>query len=235
MILFLNNKWNFPSKSKIAHNSTNINKTNILTVLQNFFIHEKNNDIFKDTEILRDTVQINTIVQTGPIQCLIQSTAGADVASAARESGNSVTEDASSNILRLVKFLVPVGSLGSHSSIKKGNFSNLLLWVIIRDAVGLRLDQTPPPRDVLVAIVGIVVVHDSFVDAFDKCIRSELDLTDMIEDKRVDFVEVRKILKVSFGGAGTDSAKSLSDHYVICVLVYQEIGLMLRPAKDIKE
>ena len=100
----------------------------------------------------------------------------------------------------------------------------MLSWVIIRDAVGLRLDQTPPPRDVLVAIVGIAVVHVSFVDAFDKCIRSELDLTDMIEDKRVDFVEVRKILKVSFGGAGTDSAKSLSDHYVICGLVYQEIG-----------
>ena len=70
-----------------------------------------------------------------------------------------MTEDASSNILRLVKFSVPVGSLGNHSSIKKGNFSNLLLWVIIRDAVGLRLDQTPPPRDVLVAIVEIVVVH----------------------------------------------------------------------------
>lgn len=100
----------------------------------------------------------------------------------------------------------------------------MLSWVIIRNAVGLCLDQTPPPRDVFEAIVGIVVVHVNFVDAFDKCIRSELDLTDMIEDKRVDFVEVRKILKVSFGGAGTDSAKSLSDHYVICGLVYQEIG-----------
>ena len=96
--------------------------------------------------------------------------------------------------------------------------------MIFRDVVGLRSDQIPPPRDVLVAIVGIAVVHVSFVDAFDKCIRSELDLTDMIEDNRVDFVEVRKILKVSFGGAGTDSAKSLSDHYVICGLVYQEIG-----------
>ena len=105
----------------------------ILTVLQNSFIHEENNDIFKDTKNVRDTVQINTFVQTGVIQCLIQSTAGADVASAARESGNSVTEDASSNILRLVKFIVPVGSLGNHSSIKKGNFSNLLLWMIFRD------------------------------------------------------------------------------------------------------
>ena len=146
-----------------------------------------------------------------------------------------MSKDASSKILRLIQLVISVGSLGSHSSIKKGNFSNSLSWVIIRDAVGLCLDQTPPPRDVFEAIVGIVVVHVNFVDAFDKCIRSELDLTDMIEDKRVDFVEVRKILKVSFGGAGTDSAKSLSDHYVICVLVYQEIGLMLRPAKDIKE
>ena len=141
MSLFLSSKGNSPSKSFIVHNSTNINKTNILTVLQNFFIHEKNNDIFKDTEFVRDTVQINTIVQTGPIQCLIQSTAGADVASAARESGNSVTKDASANILRLVKFIAPVGSLGDHSSIKKGNFSNLLLWMTLRDAVGLRSDH----------------------------------------------------------------------------------------------
>ena len=53
----------------IVHNSTNINKTNNVTALHNFFIHEKNNDNFKDTEILRDTVQFNIIVQTGPIQC----------------------------------------------------------------------------------------------------------------------------------------------------------------------
>ena len=119
MRLFLSSKGNFPIKSFIVRNSTNINKTNILTVLQNFFIHEKNNDIFKDTEILRDTVQINTIVQTGPIQCFIQSTAGADVGSAARESGNSVSKDASSNILRLIQLVISVGSLGSHSSIKK--------------------------------------------------------------------------------------------------------------------
>ena len=112
MRLFLSSKGNFPIKSFIIHNSTNINKTNILTVLQNFFIHEKNNDIFKDTEILRDTVQINTIVQTGPIQCFIQSTAGADVAStgAARESWNSVSKDASSNILRLIQLVISVGS-----------------------------------------------------------------------------------------------------------------------------
>ena len=226
MSLFLSSKGNSPRKPFIVHNSKNINKTNNVTALHNFFISEKNNDNFKDTEILRDTVQFNTIVQTGPIQCFIWSTTGAYVVStgAAGESWNSVSKDASSNILRLIQLVISVGSLGSHSSIKKGNFSNLLSWVIIRDAVGLRLDQTPPPRDVLVAIVGIVVVHDSFVDAFDKCIRSELDLTDIIEDNRVDFVEVRKNLKVSFGGAGTDSAKSFSNHYVICGLAYQEIG-----------
>ena len=52
-----------------------------------------------------------------------------------------MTEAASSHILRLVKFIVPVGSLGNHSSIKKGNFSNLLLWMIFRDVVGLRSDH----------------------------------------------------------------------------------------------
>ena len=142
MRLFLSSKGNSPSKSFIVHNSTNINKTNNVTALHNFFICEKNNDNFKDTEILRESVQFNTKVQTGPIQCFIQSTAGADVASAERESENSVTEDASSNILRIVKFSVPVGSLGNHSSIKKGNFSNLLLWMIFRDAVGLCLDHS---------------------------------------------------------------------------------------------
>ena len=52
-----------------------------------------------------------------------------------------MTEDDSSNILRLVKFIVPVGFLGDHSSIKKGNSSNLLLWMTFRDAVVLRSDQ----------------------------------------------------------------------------------------------
>ena len=146
MLLFLNSKCNLPSNTKIAHNSTNINKIDILTVLQDSFIHEEINDIFNDTNNVRDTVQINTFVQTGLIQCLIQSTAGADVASAERESENSVTEDASSKILRLVKFSVPVGSLGNHSSIKKGNFSNLLLWMIFRDVVGLRSDHRYHPR-----------------------------------------------------------------------------------------
>ena len=123
--LFLSSKGNSPRKPFIVHNSKNINKTNNVTALHNFFIYEKNNDNFKDTEILRDTVQINTKVQTGPIQCFVWSTAGADVAStgAARESGNSVSKDASSNILRLIQLVISVGSLGSHSSINRGNFS----------------------------------------------------------------------------------------------------------------
>ena len=107
--------------------------------------------------------------------------------------------------------------------------------MIIRNAVGLRLDQIPPPRDVVVAIVGIVLVLDSFVDAFDKCIGSELDLTDVIEDNMVDFGEERKNIKVAIEGTGVESAKSRSDHYVINVLVDQEIGLMRRPAKGIEQ
>ena len=51
----------------------------------------------------------------------------------------------------------------------------------------------------------------------------------------VDFGEERKNIKVAIEGTGVESAKSRSDHYVISVLVDQEIGLMLRPAKDIKE
>ena len=45
MSLFLNNKWNFLSKPKTAPNSTNINKIEILTVLQDFFIHETQDDM----------------------------------------------------------------------------------------------------------------------------------------------------------------------------------------------
>ena len=137
MLLFLNSKCNFSSNTKIAHNSTNINKIDILTVLQDSFIHEEYNDIFNDTNNAKETTQIHTFVQTA----LIQSTADADVASAASKGENRVTEEDSSNILRLVKFIVPVGSLGNHSSIKKGNFLNLLLWMIFRDVVGLRSDQ----------------------------------------------------------------------------------------------
>ena len=96
--LFLSSKGNSPSKSFIVHNSTHINKTNVLTDYITSFIPEKNNDNFNNTEILRDTVQINTKVQTGPIECFIWSTTGTDVAStgAARESWNSVSKDASS-------------------------------------------------------------------------------------------------------------------------------------------
>ena len=121
MSLFPSSKGNSPIGSFIVHNSTNINKTNNVTALHNSFISEKNNDNFKDIEILRETVQFNTKVQTGPIECFIWSTTGADVAStgAARESWNSVSKDASSNILRLIQLVIHVGSLGSHSSIKK--------------------------------------------------------------------------------------------------------------------
>ena len=80
--------------------------------------------------------------------------------------------------------------------------------------------------------VGVV---DGFMDSCDKCIGSELDLTDVIEDNLADFGEVRKNIKWAIGGVGVESAKSRSDHYVICVLVDQEIGLMQRPAKDIEQ
>ena len=112
MSLFPSSKGNSPIGSFIVHNSTNINKTNNVTALHNFFISEKNNDNFKDTEILRETVQFNTKVQTGSIQCFIWSNAGADVAStgAARESWNSVSKDASSNIFRLIQLVISVGS-----------------------------------------------------------------------------------------------------------------------------
>ena len=112
MSLFLSSKGNSPRKPFIVHNSKNINKTNNVTALHNSFISEKNNDNFKDTEILRESVQFNTKVQTGPIQCFIWSNAGADVAStvAARERWNSVSKDANVNILRLIQLVISVGS-----------------------------------------------------------------------------------------------------------------------------
>ena len=45
MSLFLTNEWNFINISKTVPSSTNIEETNILTVLQNFFIHETQNDM----------------------------------------------------------------------------------------------------------------------------------------------------------------------------------------------
>ena len=62
MILFLNNKWNFPSKSKIAPNSTNINKIEILTVLQDFFIHETQDDMVIVTNNTELTPQNHCLV-----------------------------------------------------------------------------------------------------------------------------------------------------------------------------
>ena len=57
MILFLNNNWNFPSKTKIAPNSTNINKIEILTVLQDSFIHGTQDDMVNDTNNKELTAQ----------------------------------------------------------------------------------------------------------------------------------------------------------------------------------
>ena len=88
--------------------------------------------------------------------------------------------------------------------------------------------------EVTVRIKAVVLV-DGIMDACDKCIGSELDLTDVTEDDMVDFGEERKNIKVAIEGTGVESAKSRSDHYVISVLVDQEIGLMRRPAKDIEQ
>ena len=76
------------------------------------------------------------------------------------------------------------------------------------------------------------MVVDGFMNACDKCIGYELDLTDVVEDNMVDFGVMRKNIKELIGGAGVEPAKSCSDHYVIFVLVDQEIGLMQRRAKD---
>ena len=57
----------------------------------------------------------------------------------------------------------------------------------------------------------------------------------MIDENLVDFGEVRKNTERAIGGVGVQSVKCCSDHYVSFVLVDQEIGLMLRPAKNIEE
>ena len=68
-----------------------------------------------------------------------------------------------------------------------------------------------------------VVVVDGFMDTCDKCIGSELDLTDVIEDNLVDLGEIRKINWWVIGVIGVESVKSPSDHYFSRVLVEQEI------------
>ena len=108
-------KYNLLNDTKMVHNSETNDKIDILSVLQDSFIHEENNDIFNDTNNAKETAQIHTLVQTG----LIQSAAGSGDASAASEGENRVAEDNSSNTLRLVEFIVPVGSLGDHSYIQK--------------------------------------------------------------------------------------------------------------------
>ena len=55
MSLFLTNEWNFISISKTVPSSTNIEETNILTALQNFFIHETQDDMIivtNNTELI---------------------------------------------------------------------------------------------------------------------------------------------------------------------------------------
>ena len=56
-----------------------------------------------------------------------------------------------------------------------------------------------------------------------KCIGSELDLTDVFEDNLVDLGEMRKINWCVIGVVGVESVKSPSDHYFSRVLVEQEI------------
>ena len=64
MLLFLNSKCNFPSNTKIAPNSTNINKIDILTVLQDSFIHEEYNDIFNNEKYAAEAAQNHSLVDT---------------------------------------------------------------------------------------------------------------------------------------------------------------------------
>ena len=102
----------------MAHNSTNNYNNGILSVPKDSFIERTQDHIFNDTNNAKETTQIHTLVQTG----LIQSTACSDDTSAASEGENNENkeaEDDSSNTLRLVEFIVPVGSLGDHSSIQK--------------------------------------------------------------------------------------------------------------------
>ena len=79
MILFLNNKWNFPSNTKIAPNSTNINKIEILTLLQDSFIHEEYNDIFNNKKYAAEAAQNHCLVcQRNPCKTRRYPTRGVD-------------------------------------------------------------------------------------------------------------------------------------------------------------
>ena len=73
------------------------------------------------------------------------------------------------------------------------------------------------------ASVRAVMVVDGFIYSCNKCIGSELDLTDVIEDNLVDLGEMRKIDWWVIGVIGVESVKSPSDHYFSRVLVEQEI------------
>ena len=54
--------------------------------------------------------------------------------------------------------------------------------------------KIPPPQGLSVASGRAVVAVDGFMDSCDKCIGSELDLTDVIKGNLVDLGERRKIL-----------------------------------------
>jgi len=70
-----------------------------------------------------------------------------------------------------------------------------------------------------VASVRAVLVVDGFIYSRNKCIGSELDLTDVIEDNLVDLGEMRKNNWWAIRVVGVESVKSPSDHYftyVVC-------------------
>ena len=73
------------------------------------------------------------------------------------------------------------------------------------------------------ASVRAVMCVDGFIYSCNKCIGSELDLTDVIEDNLVDLGEMRKINWCAIGEIGVESVKSPSDHYFSRVLVEQEL------------
>ena len=85
------------------------------------------------------------------------------------------------------------------------------------------------------ASVRAVMCVDGFIYSCNKCIGSELDLTDVIEDNLVDLGEMRKNTWWAIGGVGVESVKSPSDHYFSRVLVDKKFWLMQRPVKDIEQ
>ena len=79
-------KYDLPKITKIPRNPINNDKNDVLSVPQDSFINEENNNIFNDTNNEKETAQIHTLVHTG----LIQITADADDGSASSEGENKV-------------------------------------------------------------------------------------------------------------------------------------------------